>query len=76
MPRNEKIKEIWIKIDDIHKELHKVGGIVKSNIKDGHTEKAKENSKKATQLSQIIISMLSHIKSIAIETDKEGNLVL
>nr|WP_242864258.1 methyl-accepting chemotaxis protein [Clostridium botulinum] len=76
MPRNEKIKEIWIKIDDIHKELHKVGGIVKSNIKDGHTEKAKENSKKATQLSQTIISMLSHIKSIAIETDKEGNLVL
>lgn len=76
MPRNEKIKEIWIKIDDIHKELHRVGGIVKSNIKDGHTEKAKENSKKATQLSQTIISMLSHIKSIAIETDKEGNLVL
>ncbi len=46
MPRNEKIKEIWIKIDNIHKELHKIGGIVKSNIKDGHTEKAKENSKK------------------------------
>ncbi|GAE02223.1 methyl-accepting chemotaxis protein [Clostridium botulinum B str. Osaka05] len=76
MPRHERIKEIWIKIDNIHKELHKVGEVVKNNIKDGNTEKAKENSKKATQLSQTIINMLSNIKSIATEVDKEGNLVL
>ncbi|EKO1911620.1 CZB domain-containing protein [Clostridium botulinum] len=76
MPRHEGIKEIWIKIDNIHKELHKVGEVVKNNIKDGNTEKAKENSKKATQLSQTIINMLSNIKSIATEVDKEGNLVL
>lgn len=76
MPRHEGIIEIWIKIDNIHKELHKVGEVVKNNIKDGNTEKAKENSKKATQLSQTIINMLSNIKSIATEVDKEGNLVL
>ncbi|APF28974.1 methyl-accepting chemotaxis (MCP) signaling domain protein [Clostridium sporogenes] len=76
MPRHEGIKEIWIKIDNIHKELHKVGEVVKNDIKNGNTEKAKENSKKATQLSQTIINMLSNIKSIATEVDKEGNLVL
>lgn len=76
MPRHEGIKEIWIKIDNIHKELHKVGEVVKNDIKNGNTEKAKENSKKATQLSQTIINMLSNIKSMATEVDKEGNLVL
>lgn len=76
IPRHEGIKEIWIKIDNIHKELHKVGEVVKNDIKNGNTEKAKENSKKATQLSQTIINMLSNIKSIATEVDKEGNLVL
>ncbi len=33
MPRHEGIKEIWIKIDNIHKELHKVGEVVKNNIR-------------------------------------------
>jgi hypothetical protein len=36
----------------------------------------KKIAKKATQLSQTIINMLSNIKSIATEVDKEGNLVL
>ncbi|MDS1002997.1 methyl-accepting chemotaxis protein [Clostridium sporogenes] len=76
MPRNKDIKEIWIKIDDIHKELHKIGEVVKSNINNRDIEKAKENSSKATQLSQTIINMLSNIKNIATEVDKEGSSVL
>ncbi|MDU6877315.1 methyl-accepting chemotaxis protein [Clostridium tepidum] len=76
MPKNHEIKEIWIKIDDIHRELHKIGELVKNNLNNKDIEKAKENSRKATQLSQRIVNMLSNIKNIAIEVDKEGCSVL
>lgn len=70
-PRNEKVKEVWKKVDSIHNELHLLGDKATGCIKKGDGIKAKEYSDKAVSLSETIISMLDEMKAYALKLNEK-----
>lgn len=76
IPKDNDVKDIWINIDLLHKQLHQLGHVVENNIENEQYEDAMKNSKKAKELSMDIIEKLSQIKNKILELNQEGKSVL
>lgn len=75
MPSNKEVKDIWVKIDSIHNELHSLSDRVKECIVRGDSNKAEEYTEKAVGISQKIISMLRDMENIVKKIEEKGEWV-
>ena len=74
-PKHSEIKEIWKSIDNIHLDLHKLGGVVQKNIESGDRILAMENSKKAKKKSIEIIEILNTMKNITKKLSEKKEVI-
>ena len=74
-PTNEKLLDLWVSVETLHHDIHKIGDEVIASIKNGDAAAAKSGALEASLLSKNIVSVFEQMIGITEEMSSKSENV-